>query len=189
MTSEEFSEEQPEKPKRAGKNTYHPDSIKLTAAELKRVEKIKTDALFITHEQKACVHLSMEVGRDEAAKKLGWTPQQVNKCLKLPHVKLYALKYSEIFMKHMAQHRVNSLRKVGVTRDSVNARLMEIALMSPDETKNNVLGQVKALEQLSSNVGLGRPDPLGEKTDEELEAIVKGAQAKIPTAPGSKTPQ
>jgi hypothetical protein len=150
----------------------------LTAKERENIDKVAFDTLFLTREEQACVHLSMEESREKAAVRLGWTLAQVMGCLAQPHVKLYAIEYRAVFMNVLARRRAASLLKVGVTRSSVQERLMDIAMMDPDRTKGSVDGQVKALTQLANILGMTKDDPLKDKTDEELMNIVNGVREK-----------
>lgn len=150
----------------------------LTDSEVDRIGKISDDALFLTRQEQACVHISMEESREKAAVRLGWTIEQVMECLRQPHVKLYAIEYREKFMAHLARKRAASLNKVGVNSTSVQERLMELAQMAPEQTKGTIDGQVKALSALANILGLTKDDPLKGKSDEELLAIVNGARDK-----------
>lgn len=177
-----------EKPKRAGRpkgraarpeNKRVPEPApKLTDKEKEKLDRIADDALFLSQDEIACVHLAMKKNREAAANRLGWTIEQVLHCLKQPHVKLYAIEYREKFIKTMAQKEASELRKVGISRETIMERLMSIAQLDPADTKGSVDGQVKALQALGAMVGLGKGDPLGDKSDEELLSIVNSARDK-----------
>lgn len=145
----------------------------LNERERERIAQIADDALFLTRDEQACVHLCMEESREAAAVRLKWPLSQVVACLRQPHVKLYAIEYRETFMKRLAKKRADSLSRVGVSRASVQERLMQIAMMEPAETRGSVDAQVKALTQLSNILGMTKDDPLKDKSDAELMEIVE----------------
>lgn len=156
----------------------------LTPSEMDKIGKVADDALFLTREEQACVHLSMEESREKAAMRLGWSMKQVLDCLAQPHVKLYAIEYRETFMRSLAQNRVRSLGKVGVNRANLQSRLMELAMMDPRQTGGKIDGQVKACAELASILGLkDKNDPLRDKSDEELQEIVDRARGTEPKKP------
>ena len=176
-----------DKPKRKTKKANQPEPVPhLTDAEMEKIDEIADDALFLTREEQAAVHLSMEESREKAAGRLGWTMKQLLDCLKQPHVKLYAMEYREIFMKRLARSRAESLKRVGVNPTAVLERTMQLAQMDPSETNRRIDGQVKALTLLASVLGMTqKDDPLKNKTEEELMEIVNGTRAK---AAGQKPP-
>jgi len=120
----------------------------------------------------------MKKNREAAALRLGWSIKEVLNCLKQPHVKLYAIEFRERFIKTMAQMEVAALKKTGITRSSIESRLMDLALMDPEQTKGSIDGQVKALQALGNIIGLTKDDPLERKSDEELMDLVMSAREK-----------
>lgn len=154
-------------------NHFAPHRAKSAATD-----EMADDVLFPTREEQACVHLCIEKSKGEAARVLGWPLKTVMATLRQPHVKLYAIEYRSIYVKELARVRNLSLNKVVVTRESILARLMEIAQMDPALTRGSTDGQVKALRILSEIHGFMKDDPLLGKTDEELEEIVKQGYLK-----------
>lgn len=176
-------EDKPEKPRRKYKVRPRPEGEQepepvphLTETEKKKLDAVSDDSLFLTMDERACVHISMEESREKAAIRLGWTIEQVLDCLKQPHVKMYAIEYQQQFMKSLASNRIKALTKVGINRTAIQERLMQLANLQPSETKGSIEGQVKALTQLANILGLtSKDDDLKDKTDEELQAIVNRA--------------
>lgn len=120
----------------------------------------------------------MKLSREAAATRLGWKLAQVRKTLELPHVKLYAIQYREKFISVMVNREITSLVRQGITRNTIQQRLMDLAMLTPEQTKGSIDGQVKALSELANQLGIKKDDPLADKTDEELKAIVaEGAKA------------
>jgi hypothetical protein len=150
---------------------------KLTDEDKAAVEAMSDDELFLSAPELECVHISFRTDREMAAKRLGWTLKKVKDTLNKPHVKLYAIRFREDFIKEMVRREVTNSRKKGITPSTVQERLMEIAMMPPADTKGSVDAQVKALQELAGHLGLKKDDPLAGKTTEELQAIVDGAKA------------
>jgi hypothetical protein len=150
---------------------------KLTDEDKAVIDAMSDDELFLTRPELDCVHISFRTDRESAARSLGWTLKKVKECLNKPHVKLYAIRFREDFIKEMVRREVTNSRKKGLTPTTVQERLMEIAMMPPSDTKGSVEGQVKALQELAAHLGLKKDDPLAGKTTEELQAIVNGAKA------------
>lgn len=145
---------------------------KLSEEEKAALEGMSEDELFLSRPELECVHISFRQDRETAAKRLGWPLKRVKETLNKPHVKLYAIRFREDFIKEFVRQEVATSRKKGVSRDTVQERLMAIAMMPPNETKGSVDGQVKALQELSAQLGLKKEDGLEDKTPEELAAIV-----------------
>lgn len=89
-----------------------------------------------------------------------------------------------VFMRDMARMRALSIKPVSVTKETIRARLMELAQTDPRETRGSLDGQVKALRALADINGLTKDDPLCDKTDDELMQMVMNAAEKI----GKKDP-
>lgn len=147
------------------------------------IEKAVEDEVFLTKSEMNCVNLAMEDSIESAASQLGWSLKEVRECLKRPHVRLYAMEVRNELIKRVAQEKGRRWRKKGISPVSVQERLMEIAMMPPNETKGSVDGQVKALQELASHLGLKKDDPLTGKTEEELKAIVAGARGSLTKTP------
>lgn len=161
------------------------ETPKLTEEDHAVIAGTPDEELFLTAKELDCVHISFRDDREAAARSLGWPLKKVKETLAMPHVKLYAIRFRDDFIKEMVRREVTRSRKKGITPGSVQERLMEIAMMPPADTKGSVDGQVKALQELAGHLGLKKDDPLTGKSTEELQAIVAGAKpssAKPPTA-------
>lgn len=179
-----------DKPKRAG---GHPGGAskrpvskrapeptpKLTDAEKAALAEMSDDELFLSRPELECVHISFRKDRETAAAQLGWPLKKVRETLNKPHVKMYAIRFRDDFIKEFVAREVTDSRKKNVSPVSIQARLMEIAMMPPSETKGSVDGQVKALQELSAQLGLKKDDGLEGKTPEELEEIVRQENEKL----------
>jgi hypothetical protein len=165
-----------------GKRAPEPP-VKLSAEDKEKLASTTDDELFLTEQEILCVTLSFRKDRETAAVRLGWSMRKVKDCLAQPHVKLYAYRWREEFIKEAVRREVTEYRRKGITPLEVQKRLMDIAMMPPAETKGSVDGQVKALQELSAHMGLKKDDGLGDKTEEELKAIVAGTRGKIPETP------
>lgn len=146
---------------------------KLTDEDKEKLSGISEDQLFLTNDELTCVHISMKQNREAAAKRLGWELKKVRHVLDQPHVKLYAIQYRDKFITVMVNKEIASLTRQGITPLSIQTRLMDLAQLSPEQTKGSIDGQVKALAELAAQLGMKEKDPLANKSVEELEAIVK----------------
>lgn len=185
--------DEPDKPKRGkgghpGGPSNRPESKrapeptpKLTEEDKAAIADMTDDDLFLSRQELECVHISFRLSREEAARRLGWPLKKVKDTLNKPHVKMYAIKFREDFIKEFVSREVTDSRKKGVSPATVQARLMEIAMMPPTETKGSVDGQVKALQELSAHLGLKKDDDLNDKSPEELEEIVRQESEKLAT--------
>jgi hypothetical protein len=151
----------------------------LSEADKEALSVINGDELFLTNDELTCVHISMKTSREEAAKRLNWALAKVRKTLEQPHVKLYAIQYREKFISVMVNKEITQLVRQGITPTSVQQRLMDLAMLPPDATKGSIDGQVKALTELSNHLGLKKDDPLGDKSEEELKAIVAAGAKQV----------
>jgi hypothetical protein len=152
---------------------------KLTEDEKAVLDAQGADELFLSNQELTIVHVSMKQSREDAAKRVGLPLKRVREILAQPHVKLYAIQYRDVFMRTMAAKEAASLVRQGITPNTVQQRLMDLAMMPPSETKGSIDGQVKALTELSSHLKLKEDDPLAGKTQEELEQIVKQGTATV----------
>lgn len=166
-----------------GDDSSEPVKKKAGRPPKKSLEKeLDETVLFLTGDERACVHISIRDSRETAASRLNWTNKQVNDCLNRPHVKAYALRFSERCLAMHAEKEVTADRARGVSPANIQKRLMDIAMMSPSETKGSVDGQVKALQELAAQLGLKKDDPLTGKSIEELEEIRdRGLKKTAPT--------
>ena len=145
-------------------------------------EETKLNTTLLSDQERACAHLTLEVDAPHAAQALGWSIKDVESTLALPHVQLYLAEFHGEFLKQLAQSKVRNMRKCGVTKSALEERLMQIVMMNPEETKGTVIGQVAAGKLLAGMMGYnseGEADPLKDKTQEELQAIVKKAHHQI----------
>ena len=135
---------------------------------------VEHDCSMLTVEEKACVLLSVEKDPESAAIKLNMTLEEVQAIMNSAPVKLYLLKLQEKELTELARLKVRKYRQLGINRGAIEARLMEIAMLDPSETKGSVDGQVKALTALADKFGYAHDeDPLAGKSPDELKAIVR----------------
>lgn len=155
-----------------GKRTPEP-TPKLTDEDKAAIAEMSDDELFLSRKELECVHISFREDRETAAKRLGIPLKKVREILAQPHVKIYAIRFREDFTKEFVRREVTDSRRKNISPLSVQQRLMDIAMMPPSETKGSVDGQVKALQELSAQLGLKKNDGLEDKSPEELAEIVR----------------
>ena len=167
-----------------------PEHIKkLTKKELARLDDHIQESDMLTVDERACAHLCVEFNKEHAATMLNWTLEEVEETINLPHVKLYLKRSEDAFHKELAKAKVRRMQKVGVTRETVEARLMEIAMMDPEHTKGSVEGQVKALNTLTEILGMkASDDPSRGKTREEMQRMIQSTAARLLPAPPKDDP-
>jgi len=168
----------------------------LQKKDLDRLDKIEAEAEILSVDERACAHLATEYSKEQAATVLGWTLSEVNETLNLPHVRLYLKKADEAFLGELAKAKVRRMVRVGISRATIEQRLMELAQMPPEDTKGRIDGQVKALATLAKMYGLlSESDDealkrrLEKKTPEELQGIIIKAAAGMLPGPASDRPQ
>jgi hypothetical protein len=142
-------------------------------------EEIEQECLLLTTMEKAIALLLSEQEKPDyelIAAKLHTTIAEVSAIVDSAPMKLYLQKLQDKELIELARLKVRKYRQLGINRGSIEARLMDLAMMDPSETKGNIDGQVKALAALADKFGYAnKEDPLAGKSPAELEAIlVKG---------------
>jgi hypothetical protein len=161
----------------------------LSPAQLQS-ESLEKAARALTMEELACAHLCVEYSPEHAAGTLAWDLAAVREVWNRPAVQRYVMESQTVFLHKLASKKIRLLEKVGVTASNIEQRLMQIAMMDPDETKGNVDGQVKALRTLAEMLHLLEAgDPLKGKTPEQMKAMVQQASAKLIEGKAETRPQ
>lgn len=139
----------------------------------------------VTQTEAAFCHLIIQ-GKtpEEAAEWLGCTAADAQTWQQRPSVRQYIESYRKVFVEKMAEAEVARLVRKQITRESIAEQFMSLALLPPERTRGSVDGQVRALEAVSTLLGLKfdpklLPAQLQGLTDEQLEAYGKGGTGTI----------
>jgi hypothetical protein len=89
-----------------------------------------------------------------AAEAAGLHPDSAAYTKSKPRVRAYMLEHRAAVQQQLVEQDTEGLRRLHLSRDQVLARLWEIAHLSPEITRGNVAGQVKALSLIIAIEGL-----------------------------------
>ncbi len=150
-----------------------PEKLRPLKKKDRENERVEDDCLSLTVIEKACAMICIERDRESAAIELSLSLMEVQKIMDSAPVRLYLKKLQAEEIVQMAKVKVRAMRKVNICRATIEARLMELAMMDPEKTKGSVDGQVKALNTLATRFGYGHEtDPTEGMTPEELQKLV-----------------
>jgi len=134
----------------------------------------------LTMDELACAHLCAEYSMETAASQLGWDIAAVTEIWNRPAVQAYLDKAQVIFLHKLASAKIRLLKKVKAIPSAVESRLMELAMLEPDETGGRIDGQVKALELLAKILQMtDKDDPFKGKTNDEIKEILRAKVAPM----------
>jgi hypothetical protein len=149
-------------------------TLPLRQQDEENIEEVEHKAELLTLDQLGCILMAIQWSPEAAAERLGWTLKKVDETLRLPQSRYISKKTTDKIIDKIANAQVNAMKKVGISRGVIEARLMELAMMDPSDTKGDIAGQVKAATALAEKFGYAKKeDPLEGKSKEELEGIVR----------------
>jgi hypothetical protein len=118
-----------------------------------------------------------------AAIELGLNELEGERMMNRRQVKAYLERFQMVFMERMAENEARQLLNRKITREGIAERYMQLADMPPQLTKDNIEGQITALDSLVALLGLkpdfkNLPNLVGQMTDEQLAQIASQSPLK-----------
>jgi hypothetical protein len=134
----------------------------------------------ITDQEMAFVHnvLSGAMTDRQAAEAVGLNPDSAAYIKSKPRVRAYMREHRAAVQQQLVQQEADGLRRLSLDRETVLARLWEIANLSPERTRGSMTGQVKALSMIVAMLNL-IPGPRAVSQEKEKEK----ESAPAPTHP------
>ena len=90
----------------------------------------------------------------QAAEAVGLNPDTAAYTKSKPRVRAYMLEHRAAVQQQLVERDTDELRRFNLSRDRVLARLWEIADLAPEQTRNGMSAQVKALSMIIAIEGL-----------------------------------
>ena len=90
----------------------------------------------------------------QAAEAVGLNPDTAAYTKSKPRVRAYMLEHRAAVQQQLVEQDTEELRRFNLSRDRVLARLWEIADLAPEQTRNGMSAQVKALSMIIAMEGL-----------------------------------
>ena len=90
----------------------------------------------------------------QAAEAVGLNPDTAAYTKSKPRVRAYMLEHRAAVQQQLVEQDTEELRRFNLSRDRVLARLWEIADLAPEQTRNGMSAQVKALSMIIAIEGL-----------------------------------
>ncbi|HTZ56542.1 MAG TPA: hypothetical protein VMB49_00525 [Acidobacteriaceae bacterium] len=110
----------------------------------------------ITDQEIAFVHLLLSgtMTDREAAQAAGLNPETASYTKAKPRVREYMVEHRAAVTRKLADQEAEGLRRMHLRRDQILDRLWELANLSPEITRNNIAGQIKAMAMIVAIEGL-----------------------------------
>jgi hypothetical protein len=110
----------------------------------------------ITDQEMAYAHLIMSGTMNDrrAAEAVGLNPDTAAYTKSKPRVRAYMNEHRAAVRERLVDQEVDGLRKLNFGRDQILNRLWELATLSHEATRGNIVGQMKALAMIAAIEGL-----------------------------------
>jgi hypothetical protein len=110
----------------------------------------------ITDQEMAFAHLIMSGTMNDrrAAEAVGLNPETAAYTKAKPRVRAYMLEHRAAVRERLVDQEADGLRKLNFGRDQILNRLWELATLSHEATRGNIVGQMKALAMIAAIEGL-----------------------------------
>jgi hypothetical protein len=129
----------------------------------------------ITDQEMAFAHLILSGTMNDrrAAEAVGLNPESAAYTKSKPRVRAYMAEHRAAVRENLVRQESEGLRKLNVGRDKILARLWELASLSPDQTRGNITGQVKALAMFAALGGVFANAPAEQPEEKPAPPPVK----------------
>ena len=110
----------------------------------------------ITDQEMAFAHLVLSGTMNDrrAAEAVGLNPDTAAYTKAKPRVRAYMIEHRAAVEEKLVNQEAAGLRGLNLGRDQILARLWALANLSPEVTRNNIAGQIKALSMIVAIEGL-----------------------------------